>query len=308
MAVITSPFFDKYPKIKYDINNISTSSSGSHETVTDVFFRIGYLKNILKNSSSYYVYEIQDGDSPEVLAAKVYEDAGAAWMIIYANQIVDPLFDWPLDYGAFKNMIIDKYGSIEYAQTHIHHCEEVIKRYNSYYDETTESRFIVDITRLTSNVLKVPYRYYTPYTITTHRTSDSNVFTSDNSQIPFLSADVMYGDQASFQTTPYTADNSNESVDEDMASRTADLTDLFSINVSKTGSLAFANEVNTYEVDGKTIIETITGEAVSFYDYELRKNDAKRLIKVIKNTYYDQILNELATITKTKTPYYRTLV
>jgi hypothetical protein len=259
MAVKNSSFFDLFPKIDYDINNVLASSTGPHETVTDIFFRFGILKRILTDVTSYYVYELDDTDTPEILAEKVYGDSGAGWMIIYANQIVDPLFDWPLNYDAFNKMIADKYGSVEYAQTNVHHCEKVIKRYNTFYKETTESRFVIDNIRQSQNLPDVPYSYYTPYTVTTHRTSDSSVFTGDDAEVPFLTADLEYDD---------------------------------TVNVSKTGSVAHANEVNTYTVDGKTIVETISGESISFYDHEARLNDQKRQIKVIKTDYYSTIQKE----------------
>lgn len=275
MSTRNTPFFGAFPKIEYDINNILTLSSGPHETVTDIFFRFGYMKSLLNNASSYYAYEIQDSDTPELLAENIYNDSGAGWIIIYANKIVDPLFDWPLNYDAFTKMIIDKYGSVESAQTTTHHCEKVISRYNTFADVTTETRFIIDNTRLTLNVPRVPYSYYTPYTKTTHRTADSNVFTSDNYQIPFLTADLQYDDV---------------------------------VTVSKVGSVAYAHEVNTYEVDGKTIVETITGSAISNFDYELKLNDDKKLIKIIKAQYYNQIMKEFADLTKTTSSYVRTLM
>jgi len=67
--------------------------------------------------------------------------------------------------------------------------------------------------------------------------------------------------------------------------------------VSKVGSVAFSNDVNTYSVDGKTVIETVRGEAISNYDYELRLNDEKRLIKVIKAEYYSVIMAEFKRLT-----------
>lgn len=158
MAVST--FFDKFPKVRYDINN--TIVNKKYENVTDVFFRIAYMKEVLANASSYYVYELEDGDTPEILADKVYSDAGAAWMIIYANQILDPQFDWPLPYEAFLKHIIDKYGSVETAKTTIHHYEKVITRTDTSgpEDVVTEVRLVVNKSSLTDNTLSVPFDNY----------------------------------------------------------------------------------------------------------------------------------------------------
>ena len=88
-----TPLFGNFPLMEYDINNISTLVPGPHETVTDIFFRFGILRSIVNNTSSYYVYDILDSDTPELLAERVYNDRGAGWIILYANQIFDPQFD-----------------------------------------------------------------------------------------------------------------------------------------------------------------------------------------------------------------------
>jgi hypothetical protein len=258
-----SKFLDTFPKMQYDINNTGFGV-GSHETVVDIFFRFGIVKDIINNLSSYTVYELDDSDTPEILAEKIYGDAGAGWIILYANKQVDGQFDWPLNYDAFSKMIVDAYGSIENAKTTVHHYEKVVTRVNEFFDTTDITRFVIDGPRLTENVPSVPYDYYIPYTITTKRTADSSAFTGDSEEIPFLTADLMYDD---------------------------------TLVVSKVGSVAFSNDVNTYSVDGKTVIETVRGEAISNYDYELRLNDEKRLIKVIKADYYSVIMAEFKKLT-----------
>jgi len=107
-------FFGKFPKIQYNITN---TLFGSKETVTNIFFRIGYVKKVLNELSSYYVYEVDDGDTPDNLADKVYGDSGANWMILYANDIMDPQYDWPLDYQSFNKYLFEKYKSQVKAAT-----------------------------------------------------------------------------------------------------------------------------------------------------------------------------------------------
>ena len=152
----STPFFGAFPTIQYDINNTQLYLSGSHETVTDIFFRFGIIKKVLSNLSTYYVYNVLDTDTPEILAERVYNDKGAGWIIMYANKIFDPQFDWPLNYDAFKNMIIDKYGSIEWAQTNIHHYELAITRTNEFYGTSQTTTFIVDENKQTVNTPDVP--------------------------------------------------------------------------------------------------------------------------------------------------------
>jgi len=264
IASANTPFFGKFPTFGYDINNTVLYLTGPHETVTDIFFRFGILKNIINNTSSYYVYDVLDSDTPEILAENVYQDSGAGWIILYANKIVDPQFDWPLNYDSFQKMIIDKYGSVAYAMSNTHHCEMNITRVNEFTGTTQTTNFVIDKERATNNVPDVPYAYFTPWTATSYRTSDSNVFTADNYQSPFLTADLTYDDL---------------------------------ITISKSGSIPLIQGVNTYNIDGRTIVETISGREVSYYDYELKLNDDKRIIKIIKAEYYSQIMQEFDNLT-----------
>lgn len=154
-------YFNKLPKIKYDINNVLLDPY--HETVTNIFFRVRVIQEVLNNINSYYVVELEDGDTPEILAEKVYGDAGAGWIILIANQILDPQFDWPLNYDAFNNYIINKYGSIEAAELLVHHYDMVITRELQPDNIISETRFEVNGTKLTDNNLSVPYNYYNPH-------------------------------------------------------------------------------------------------------------------------------------------------
>lgn len=99
-------YFGKFPTIQYDMEQGKYSVK---ETVTDMFFRLGMIKEALSNSTSYYVIELEDSDTPEVLAEKIYGDAGAGWIILYANKVMDPQYEWPLDHNSFDRYLVEKY-------------------------------------------------------------------------------------------------------------------------------------------------------------------------------------------------------
>lgn len=276
MAVTS--FFNSFPKIKYDINNSTTFQSGSHENVTNIFFRLGIIQNALNNISSYIVYDIEDGETPELLAERFYGDAGANWVILLANNIVDPQFEWPLDYTSFQQYIVDRYGSSEIAQTTTHHFEKVITRRNTRTDVSNETRFWINGTRLTDEMLPdVPYSYYYPWSSTTHRTADSLDYRADNSTIDLLA---------------------------DLDNAEAFGASLDRGNLATTGDYIGAQ---TYQIGDDSIEVTIRGEEVTCYEYESRLNDDRRSIKVIKADYYMQIMDEFRFLTGQKPDYIRKL-
>lgn len=266
-------YFDKLPKINYDINN--SLINPKYQTVTNIFFRVRYLREVLNNIFSYLPIELSDGDTPEILAEKVYGDAGAAWMILIANQIIDPQWEWPLDYDQFQKHLTNKYGSVENAQTTYHHYEMIITRTLSPDNVTTERRYVVNGYNLVDNILNVPFNYYYP-----------------KPQPDLLKAD----------STEVTIDSTLYTVDEDF--NVYERHDPRVLGIQP-GSLAFTQYVNKYDIDGKTIVEVVKGNAITNYEYENDLNDSKRFIKVIKKDYYMQLVNELNKLTNTKASYMR---
>jgi Base plate wedge protein 53 len=150
-------YFTSYPTIKYNIEN----RKNSYElTVKDIFFRVNIIKDVISNIGTYYYHSIEDTDTPEILAYKIYKNTELHWIILYANDMLDPIADWPKDYNTFNKYIISKYGSLTAAQTTTHHYEMLISRENVNAQVTDETRFTVTYEKLTNNNLDVPFDYY----------------------------------------------------------------------------------------------------------------------------------------------------
>lgn len=273
MAINYTSYFDRIPKIKYDINRNIVRPQ--YEEVTNIFFRVRVIQEVLNNINSYFVAEIEDGESPEIIAEKVYKDPGANWIITIANKMIDPQWDWPLNYDEFNKYIAGKYGSVEIAQTTNHHYEMVITRTLNPDNITSEHRYIVNGEKLTDNNLDVPYNYYYPSVLLADILTDNNSIKID--------------------TTAYTVDSGYDSQDPGE----------FGL---QPGSLAFTQYVNNYNIAGKTVREVVKGEAITNYDYEEKLNESRRFIKIIKREYYDQIQNEFNELTGTSTSFLRRVV
>ena len=150
-------FFDLFPKIGYDI---AGNQYSNYEDVTNTFFRLRILREVLSNISAYKYHIVKDHETPEILAEGVYGNPEAHWIILMANEITNPLFHWPMNDRVFSNYITDKYGSIQAAKTSVHHHEKVVQRTESYSGKMTETRFIINESKLTDNDLDVPYDFY----------------------------------------------------------------------------------------------------------------------------------------------------
>lgn len=169
-----SSYLDNFPRIDYSISEDLNIT----ENVTNIFRRYDILREVLSNSTAYVLYEVDDGDTPEILAEKFYNDAGAGWIILYANKIMDPQFDWPLSENNFRKYVAEKYGSVANAQTTIHHYEKIVE--TSVGDQTYTRTYKVNKERLTENSLDVPYTYFQPYSNNYFLTADTALITTDN--------------------------------------------------------------------------------------------------------------------------------
>ena len=107
-------YFKDFPKINYDI-----SGDGVTTTIRDITLRLKVKEYIKKNISLFSKYDVQDGDTPSILAYQVYGDANKHWVILLFNDIINPYYDWPLGRQAFYAFINNKYADLNA----IHHYE-----------------------------------------------------------------------------------------------------------------------------------------------------------------------------------------
>ena len=217
-------YLDLFPKIQYTLEG-TDNQYPNYTTTTNITYRIGMIKEVLTNFAAYTKYTVKEGETPEQLADRFYGDPEAYWIILYANNIYDAQYGWPLSYNDFNAFIVSKYGSIETAQTTYHHYEKVITRENITDNITTVTRFKINQTKI----------------------ADS------------MSVDLPYDTYASLEFS-YTAPATN--------------------------------------VGGKSIIETISKNRVTNYDYENQLNEERRSINIIKNKYYPQLIAEFDKMTK----------
>ena len=106
-------YFNYFPKTFYTSNNKATGI----DTVTNLIARFGFEQKLKENSTVFYEYNIQDGDTPEIVADKYYGDVERHWIVLLFNDIIDPQFDWPLQYNTLIEYIDKKYTANGAANT-----------------------------------------------------------------------------------------------------------------------------------------------------------------------------------------------
>jgi hypothetical protein len=88
--------------------------------MTDITRNIRFRRDILSQITVYDEYDIVDGETPEIIAEKVYGNAQYHWVVMLANDIYDYKADFPLTQMALDKFVEDKYGEDADA---VHHYE-----------------------------------------------------------------------------------------------------------------------------------------------------------------------------------------
>ncbi len=117
-------YFNELPNFEYISNFENKNSNEDYIKAKNIFIRAKIRDNILKYVSSLQDYYIKEGERPEQLAQRFYEDPELDWVILLTNNITDVQNQWPLDGQSFHKYLIEKYGSEE-ALGDIHHYETV---------------------------------------------------------------------------------------------------------------------------------------------------------------------------------------
>lgn len=112
-------YFSNFNSINYslDPNDIE------FKLIKNPLTRVAFVRDVLENLQIFYQYQMKDSDNPEIIANKLYDDPNRYWIIMFANNLIDPYYDVPLDYTELDSYVINKYGSLANAQSQIHHYE-----------------------------------------------------------------------------------------------------------------------------------------------------------------------------------------
>jgi hypothetical protein len=98
-------YFQQFPIIKMSDYN------GSTVNVINIMERVDIIPSLLNNALLFYSYDINDTDTPDIIAQKYYSDSYRYWMTLFSNQIIDPIGEWPMQPNLFNDYLVDKYAS-----------------------------------------------------------------------------------------------------------------------------------------------------------------------------------------------------
>ena len=108
-------YFDKnFPTIPYD-----SVGNGKFKNVKNLLRRVALNTKVRTNSLLYDTYDVKEGETPESIADKLYDDSELHWVILMVNNITDRYHQWPMRYSQFLEYVNDKYDDVNA----VHHYE-----------------------------------------------------------------------------------------------------------------------------------------------------------------------------------------
>jgi hypothetical protein len=129
-----SKYFNFFDGIFYD----NVGNNTNYDLITNITTKFSFDQSFKKNSIVFYQHSITDGETPEMLAHKIYGSAERHWIILSFNDIVDPRLEWPIEQRSLIDLIDKTYQNrantannqtgLSWAKTNIH----------SYYVQETQ--------------------------------------------------------------------------------------------------------------------------------------------------------------------------
>ncbi len=274
-------FFNKIPTISYN-----------GYTVKNLLARAKLSDKTKSNKLAFYPYTITEAERSDILSNDYYDSPGYSWLVWFANDIIDPYYDLPLDENNFYRFIESKYGS--YAD-----ADRKIKFYRMKYD-SEEKISTAEFNGLNSAFKK----YYDPIVDTSYRVMGYKRKRDDSISHTNKIVSLVF----TTEVTPYTV---GEEIRVDMNnyafvtfSNTTVTTCQHVVGSFDPSDVVIGQEsgstgtVSTATIVSETVASTEAAywEPVSYLEYEREVNEMKKEIQLLDVRYRGQAEAELKRI------------
>lgn len=99
---MANKLFENFPALQYTLN------TGKVVRVKDFFRKAKIETESVDSIVEYQLYEILEGERPDVVATKLYGDGDLHWTFWLVNDW-DNYYDWFMDYETFENYMVEKF-------------------------------------------------------------------------------------------------------------------------------------------------------------------------------------------------------
>lgn len=110
-------YFDRFAPVYF---NVVVNGRTETRLVRDITTNVRFRKELLSNVTLFDQYDVQDGETPDIIAAKIYGNPQYHWVIMLANDRFDWRKDMPFDDQSLRRYLTAKYGD---QINDVHHYE-----------------------------------------------------------------------------------------------------------------------------------------------------------------------------------------
>ena len=166
-------------------NLITTDNKGNLLALKNLLVRTALIPKLQQNPLLFYKYDLQEGDTPEIVANKYYGDSYRYWIVLFANQMIDPQWDWPMNTNVFNDYIVDKYQIAAAASLNINVANTTPQQTVAYTQSTILNYYkTISTTDLASgNITTVNLNVSPNDYANIISTTQTNTFPTSNNQV-----------------------------------------------------------------------------------------------------------------------------
>ena len=302
---MTKSYFKQVPDFEYVTRTKGNTDISNYITVKNLFKRGKIRSDIFGNLSYFTKYKIIGDERPDNVAFKEYNDSSLDWVILLANNILNIQDEWPLPQTSLDEILLEKYGTYDKLHSEVHHYETV---------EIKDSKGGI----ILPGELETPNTWRTNGNYIQAINTKINQISGSDSKIATVTMnngikDLKVGSEVLIQNVSETTFNGRFAVTEvllvnDVAIRfkyvLPSIPEVKQPEILGTEQATFTVEgdVGTgnayyYEYYDDNSYHTIPAgkmiKSVTNYEYEIKKEDDKRNIYVLKPNYLNIIFNDL---------------
>lgn len=292
-------YFDKFPTITY-----------SNTEVVDITRRAAVLDRVISNPYVYFPYEISEEERADQFSYRYYKDPFRSWILYLTNKIVDPYYEWYLSQDEFNEHVIKKYGSYTDARSKI-------KFYRNDWSNS-ENLSVSGFNALTPEM----QTYWVPNFGVNNRildysrkqvdwkTNTNKVVrykVSSNNYIVDEVCDVVFDQYTSGRGQVLclnidTANTANNDLYLQHVSGDFYTSDTVQIQNNVSYVYGRESESNSLFTDVYAVANNLSEEVLSYwtpvtyYDYELERNEFNKTINILDSNFKDTIVDNLKEI------------
>ena len=122
---MTQSYFRQVPDLEYVNRTKGNTDISNYITVKNLFKRGRLRPDIFGNLNFFTKYKIIGNERPDNIAFKEYGDSNLDWVILLANNILNLQDEWPLPQNSLDEILLEKYGTYDKLYSEIHHYETI---------------------------------------------------------------------------------------------------------------------------------------------------------------------------------------